>query len=256
LDNSEKIILDLCGGTGSWSRPYKDAGYDVRLITLPDQDVRYYHPPKHVYGILAAPPCTDFCISGVRWWAEKDRTKGLLEALSVVAACLRIIEKAKPHFWALENPVGRLPRYIGEYKYTFQPYEYGDPWTKRTCIWGDHNIPEKHRVEPVGCIVNSHGNNRPVNLVDHFPSLVSSGSGYKRGKKELPVKERNYPSFTGGTPSGKMGIVDHPDILKERFPDGIPANWVHNHVGPGKDRAMLRSITPPGFARAFYEANK
>lgn len=33
--NSDKIILDLCGGTGSWSKPYKDAGYDVRLITLP-----------------------------------------------------------------------------------------------------------------------------------------------------------------------------------------------------------------------------
>lgn len=30
-----KIILDLCGGTGSWSKPYRDAGYDVRLITLP-----------------------------------------------------------------------------------------------------------------------------------------------------------------------------------------------------------------------------
>ena len=31
----DKIILDLCGGTGAWSKPYKDAGYDVKLITLP-----------------------------------------------------------------------------------------------------------------------------------------------------------------------------------------------------------------------------
>lgn len=37
--NSKKIILDLCGGTGSWSRPYREAGYDVCLITLPDYDV-------------------------------------------------------------------------------------------------------------------------------------------------------------------------------------------------------------------------
>jgi hypothetical protein len=35
LDNKDKIILDLCGGTGAWSKLYKDAGYDVRLITLP-----------------------------------------------------------------------------------------------------------------------------------------------------------------------------------------------------------------------------
>ncbi|MDR1001701.1 MAG: hypothetical protein LBL82_00300 [Oscillospiraceae bacterium] len=33
-DNSGKIILDLCGGSGAWSIPYKEAGYDVRVITL------------------------------------------------------------------------------------------------------------------------------------------------------------------------------------------------------------------------------
>lgn len=51
-----KIILDLCGGTGSWSRYYSLAGYDVRNITLPDFDVLTYEPPENVYGILAAPP--------------------------------------------------------------------------------------------------------------------------------------------------------------------------------------------------------
>ena len=54
--NSGKIILDLCGGTGSWSSPYLHAGYDVRLVTLPLTDVRIYQPPANVYGILAAPP--------------------------------------------------------------------------------------------------------------------------------------------------------------------------------------------------------
>ena len=48
-----KIILDLCGGTGSWSRPYMEAGYDVRIITLPDYDVRTYIPPDNVYGIFS-----------------------------------------------------------------------------------------------------------------------------------------------------------------------------------------------------------
>ena len=57
MKNSNKIILDLCGGTGSWSKSYRDNGYDVRNITLPKYDVRLYEPPKNVYGILAAPPC-------------------------------------------------------------------------------------------------------------------------------------------------------------------------------------------------------
>lgn len=45
----DKIILDLCGGSGSWSRPYKEAGYDVRLITLPDYDVLDYTPPPTTF---------------------------------------------------------------------------------------------------------------------------------------------------------------------------------------------------------------
>ena len=44
MDNSDKIILDLCGGTGAWSRPYREAGYDVRVITLPEYDVLTYAP--------------------------------------------------------------------------------------------------------------------------------------------------------------------------------------------------------------------
>ena len=220
---SERIILDLCGGTGSWGRPYKEAGYDYRLITLPEQDVRYYHPPKRVYGILAAPPCTDFCISGVRWWKSKDREKGLMEALSIVAACLRIINRTKPHFWAMENPVGRLTRYIGKYKYTFQPYEYGDPWTKRTCIWGEHTPPVKCPVE-----------------IDPDKQYLSGSPS------SAMVYKRLLPSWTGGTPSGKLGIADHPELL--------PSDWIHR-LPPSADRAALRSITPPGFARAFFEAN-
>ncbi len=51
-----KIILDLCGGSGSWSKAYAAAGYDVRNITLPAYDVLTYEPPDNVYGILAAPP--------------------------------------------------------------------------------------------------------------------------------------------------------------------------------------------------------
>ena len=48
MDNSNKIILDLCGGTGSWSKPYRDAGYDVRVITLPEYDVFEYEPPDSI----------------------------------------------------------------------------------------------------------------------------------------------------------------------------------------------------------------
>ncbi|MFH1231142.1 MAG: hypothetical protein V1709_06555, partial [Planctomycetota bacterium] len=54
--NPNKIILDLCGGTGSWSRPYLEAGYNVYNITLPEYDVRLWkgYIGLKVHGILAA----------------------------------------------------------------------------------------------------------------------------------------------------------------------------------------------------------
>ncbi len=109
LFNNDKIILDLCGGTGSWSKPYKENGYDVRVIDpqewLEDDygtgDVRLFKKPnEQIYGILSAPPCTHFSGSGARHWKKKGK-EPLLEGLSVVDACLRIIFITKPKFWVL-----------------------------------------------------------------------------------------------------------------------------------------------------------
>lgn len=138
MDNSNKIILDLCGGTGSWSRPYKDAGYDVRLITLPENDVLTYTPPENIYGILAAPPCTEF--STAKKW---DIPRDLENAMTIVNTCKKIINASNPKFYAIENPAGLLKNFIGKPQYTFQPWWFGDPWTKRTCLWGNFNIPKR-----------------------------------------------------------------------------------------------------------------
>lgn len=98
-----KIILDLCGGTGSWSRFYKELGYDVRVITLPDYDVRTYQPPRGVYGILAAPPCTEFSVLNCK---AEQRIRDFGAGMEIVNACLRIIGQCNPTFWAMENPRG------------------------------------------------------------------------------------------------------------------------------------------------------
>lgn len=180
-----RTILSLCDLTGEWPRPYREAGYNVITVDIVrGDDVRLLRadelPPIH--GVLAAPPCTHFAGSGARWWAEKGDA-ALLEGLSVVDACLRIIVAVKPAWWCLENPVGRLNRYLGPSRMTFQPCDYGDPYTKRTCLWGEFNSAlRQHPVEP--------------------------------------------------TDGSKMALLP-----------------------PGPDRAALRSITPPGFARAFFDAN-
>lgn len=85
----DKIILDLCGGSGSWSRPYKEAGFDVRLITLPDYDVLDYIP-HNVYGVLAAPQCTEFSVLNCK---AEPRDRKQEQGMIVVKACIRIIEQ-------------------------------------------------------------------------------------------------------------------------------------------------------------------
>ncbi len=151
------VILDLCGGSGSWSQPYRDAGYDVRLVTLPEHDVRTYVPPAGVRGILAAPPCTEF--SPARHGSRSRRPGGTIiprppdhiTGMETVNACMRVILQARPVWWALENPVGALGAYLGTPRDTFEPCDFGDPWTKRTALWGEFNLPTRGPfVEPLG----------------------------------------------------------------------------------------------------------
>jgi len=145
LPIKERIILDLCGGTGSWSKPYKDAGYDVRLVTLPDHDVRTYEPPGSVYGILAAPPCTEFSFAK-HFHGKGNYHHDFALGLEVVCACLMIIAEIRPDWWCLENPRGYVKRWLGKPQATFEPWQYGDNYQKRTDLWGRFNIPPRTTV--------------------------------------------------------------------------------------------------------------
>jgi hypothetical protein len=134
------LILDLCGGTGAWSQPYREAGYCVDVIDLP-RDVRLLQRVKvGVHGILAAPPCTVFSYARNRY---EPTAAEYLAALSVVDACLRLITVQHPRWWALENPRNKLRRYLGPARLEFYQWEYGDPGCKPTCIWGDFVPPLK-----------------------------------------------------------------------------------------------------------------
>lgn len=134
-------ILSLCDYSGVWSQPYRDAGYEVIQVDLDHgQDVRLLEYPGEIHGILAAPPCTHLAGSGARWWADKGE-QALLDALAIADACLRFVALCSPKWWVLENPVGRLSRYYGKPTFTFNPCDYGDPYTKRTCLWGRFTPP-------------------------------------------------------------------------------------------------------------------
>jgi len=160
---SDKIILDLCGGTGAWSRPYAEAeGYDVRNITLPEYDVNDYQLREELailkpYGVLAAPPCTMFSLARQKSKTPRDFRQGM----NVVISCLEIIWECrygnKLAFWCLENPTGFLRQFLGLPAFTFKPCEFGDPISKRTDLWGYFKRPKKLK-NPIKVKLGHHRN--------------------------------------------------------------------------------------------------
>lgn len=136
-----RVVLDLCAGSGAWSAPYRAAGYTVlRADVLHGIDVRDLRHVGTVQGVLAAPPCTVFSVAanGVNRTETEMR-----EAFSVLDACCRVILMADPVWWALENPRSHLQYWLGEPALKFQPWWYGDEWTKETWIWGKFNLPAR-----------------------------------------------------------------------------------------------------------------
>ncbi len=178
-------ILSLYDMTGTWSRPYEEDGYevrrvdlegtkeDLRLLSIKDLGVDF----STVTGIIAQPPCTHFASSGARWWAGKG-DEAIIEGLTLVDIVFRYVYLARNlRWWVMENPIGRLPNWVGKYKVTYNPHEYAgycdsdeekqlNRYTKKTCLWGegfvmppkkdlgkhpDKKIAERiHRASPSG----------------------------------------------------------------------------------------------------------
>lgn len=143
---------------------------------------------ENIDGMLLAPPCTHFTNPGAWTWKAKDADGRTAAAVEIARQALRAAEFWQPDFWALENPVGRLPKLLpilgrpplmfdpcdfagylditpdelaqldelrarnGEGKFTSEEVELvkrTNAYTKRTCLWGDFELPEKRRIEPV-----------------------------------------------------------------------------------------------------------
>ena len=126
-----KTILHLCADTGSDSKPYADSpDYNVILVGSAI-GVENFHPPPDVHGIIANPVCTEFSIAP-GFHKTRDYEKGLF----LVRECQRIISECNPQWWVIENPAtGKLKEFLGEPTMTYEPWEFGSPWTKRTALF-------------------------------------------------------------------------------------------------------------------------
>ena len=81
--------------------------------------------------IIAFPPCTHLASSGAAWFEAKradGRQKAAIDFFLLFAnhPCNRI---------AIENPVGIMSTQFRKPDQIIQPWQFGDAYSKRTCLW-------------------------------------------------------------------------------------------------------------------------
>jgi len=130
-------VLVACEFSGVVRDAFLERGHDaVSCDLLPTES-----PGPHIQGdvldildngwdlMIAHPPCTHLAVSGARWF--KDKQEEQTQALSFV----RKILEADISMICLENPVSIISSRIRKPDQIIQPYEYGHPEAKKTCLW-------------------------------------------------------------------------------------------------------------------------
>jgi hypothetical protein len=159
----QRTIISLFDRTTNMAKPWAEAGYTCYCVDLQHRkteregniikvkaDVLEWTPPE-CYMAFFFPPCTNTSVSGARWFKEKG-LDGLIEALTLFNRSIKLGEELGAPYM-IENPVSTVSTYWRQPDYTFQPWEYGDLYTKKTCLWTGNGfiMPEPvHKTEPPG----------------------------------------------------------------------------------------------------------
>lgn len=133
-------MLVACEYSGTVRDAFASLGWDAWSCDLLPSDTHGQHYQGDVREIItqkwdmliAFPPCTYLCSSGMHWTTRGKRDHKLTEdALEFVT----LILNANIPRIAMENPVGVISTRIRKPDQIIQPFEYGDPFRKTTCIW-------------------------------------------------------------------------------------------------------------------------
>lgn len=148
-------VLVACEFSGVVRDAFRRAGHDATSCDLLPSE----RPGKHIRGdvrdvladgwdlMVAHPPCTHLAVSGARWFKEKRQEQE--EALAFV----RLLLAAPIARIALENPVSIISSRIRRPDQIVQPWMFGHPENKATCLWLK-GLPPLVPTDPVFGLVN------------------------------------------------------------------------------------------------------
>lgn len=182
-------VLIACEFSGVVREAFRKRGHDAwSCDLLPALDGSEFHFQMPIYDLLeeertvgegfdlivSHPPCTYLSGAGNKHYANRpDLYEPAAEfAMSFFDYADRV---------AVENPIGRLSRLWRKPDQIVQPYWFGDPFEKRTCLWLK-NLPKLE----------------PTNMVEPEPRVIfSSGKSMPAWYNLPPSKERsNLRSIT------------------------------------------------------------
>ena len=133
-------VLVACEYSGTVRDAFLKAGHDAMSCDLLPTDVAGPHYQGDVMDIIdqgwdlmiAHPPCTYLCSSGLHWNKRRpERSKQTEDALDFV----RLLLAAPIPKIAIENPIGCISTRIRPPDQTVQPWQYGHDASKATCLW-------------------------------------------------------------------------------------------------------------------------
>jgi len=130
-------VLVACEFTGTVRRAFRELGHEAwscDILPAEDGGPHIQGDVRQVLGdgwdlMIAHPPCTHLAVSGARHFHRKQVEQA--EALDFV----RVLMDAPIPRIALENPVSVISSRIRKPDQIIQPYQFGHPESKRTCLW-------------------------------------------------------------------------------------------------------------------------
>jgi hypothetical protein len=133
-------VLIACEYSGTVRDAFLAHGHDAMSCDLLPTDVEGPHYQGNVFDIIgdgwdlmiAHPPCTYLCVSGIHWNARRpERAKQTDDGLDFVRRLMAVpIEKI-----CIENPISIISTRIRKPDQIIQPWQFGHPESKATCLW-------------------------------------------------------------------------------------------------------------------------
>jgi hypothetical protein len=176
-------VLVACEFSGIVRDEFATRGHDAWSCDLLPSERNGKHIQgdvlSHLQGwdlMIAHPPCTRLCNSGVRWLAERNLWAELRDACSFFITLLN----APVSRIAIENPIPHkyARELIGRYHQLIHPWLFGEPDTKATCLWLKNLPPLMATMIETGrnpkCFMESPGPGRWKERSRTYPGIAKA----------------------------------------------------------------------------------